>query len=111
MEVSSEAPKPRKPSRKPSRMPRDAVPGFAAMIWKARETLGWSRADLSARSRVSQTCIYNIEKLDRSPTLKVAARLAAALGLRVWLHNPTVIIADYGKLAIEQNELAGKMKF
>lgn len=67
---------------------RDLVPGFAAMIQAARESLDWSRAELARRSGLSVNTISAIEREIRAPSLRVASALATALDLRVWLHDP-----------------------
>lgn len=67
---------------------RDLVPGFAAMLKAAREAKGWSCQQLADEAGVSFNSVYAIEGEKRAPSLRVAAALVAALGLRVWLHDP-----------------------
>lgn len=67
---------------------RDLVPGFAAMIREAREAKGWNQARLAEAAGMTQETVSAIERERRAPSLRTAARLVAALGLLVWLHEP-----------------------
>jgi ribosome-binding protein aMBF1 (putative translation factor) len=67
---------------------RDLVPGFAAMIAEAREAAGLSRRDLAEKAGLSFNSVYSIESEKRAPSLRVAAALVVALGLKVWLDDP-----------------------
>ncbi len=68
--------------------PRDLVPGFADMVRKAREAKGWSQRELSRQAEVSAMCVCDLEAEKRSPSLRVAALIAKALGLDVQLSEP-----------------------
>jgi ribosome-binding protein aMBF1 (putative translation factor) len=68
---------------------RDLVPGFAAMIMAARESLGWSQAELARQAGLGNNTVSAIEREVRAPSLRVAMLLVRALGLKVWLHEPT----------------------
>lgn len=79
---------------------RDLVPGFAAMVTAAREAAGWSGAELARRAGLSQNTVNAIEREVRSPSLRVAALLAEALGIRAWLHDPaTPVTVGKGRKA------------
>lgn len=67
---------------------RDLVPGFAAMVTAARETLGWSMAELARQSKLSVNTVSAIEREIRAPSLRVASALADALNIWAWLHEP-----------------------
>lgn len=67
---------------------RDLVPGFAAMVSKAREAAGMSRAQLAEAAGLSFNTVYSIEQEKRAPSLRVASALVKALGLKVWLDDP-----------------------
>lgn len=67
---------------------RDLVPGFAAMITKAREAAGWSMAELARQSELSVNTVSAIEREIRAPSLRVASALVVALDLKVWLQEP-----------------------
>lgn len=66
---------------------RDLVPGFAAMVIKAREAAGMTKVELAEKAGLSFNTVYAIEAEKRAPSLRVAAKLAKALGLKVWLHS------------------------
>ena len=68
---------------------RDLVPGFAGMITKARESAGWSMGELARQSGISVNTVSAVEREIRAPSLRVAAALALALGIKAWLHEPT----------------------
>lgn len=65
--------------------PRDLVPGFAKIITAARTARGWSQRELSRQSGLSAMCVCDFEGENRSPSLRVAVKLARALGLSVKL--------------------------
>lgn len=67
---------------------RDMVPGFGPMIRSARLAREWSMDELAAVADVAQNTVSAIEREVRAPSLRVAAALVWALGLRVWLHDP-----------------------
>jgi len=66
-------------------VPRDLVPGFAATIKKAREEREWSQRDLADKANVSLMSVWGIEAEVRSPSLRVAAKIAEALKLKISL--------------------------
>lgn len=68
--------------------PRDLVPGFAAIVRSAREALGWSQNELARKAEVSAMCVSDLEAENRSPSLRVAAQIARALGLKLALSDP-----------------------
>lgn len=53
------------------------------IIFVLRHTLSLSQADLAARCNVTQQFVQQIEAGKRTPSLKVAKRIAAALGVTV----------------------------
>lgn len=69
---------------------RDLVPGFAAMLTAARETRGWSMAELARQSGLSVNTISAIEREVRAPSLRVGAAIAEALDLWNLLRSPAV---------------------
>lgn len=69
--------------------PRDLVPGFAALVKKTREERDMSQRKLAERAKVSPMCICDLEAERRSPSLRVASRVARALKLSVTLARPT----------------------
>lgn len=71
-----------------SETPRDLVPGFARLVKRARKALKWSQRKLSAEAGVSAMCICDLEAQRRSPSLRVASRIARALNLDVKLSDP-----------------------
>lgn len=71
--------------------PRDLVPGFAKLIQKRREELGWSRHELAAKAGIGMTTLCCIEHEHRSPSLRVAMQLAQALGLETMLASPATL--------------------
>lgn len=71
---------------------RDIVPGFAAAVTAAREAAGLSRADLAQAAGLAVSTMYAIESEQRSPSLRVAAALARALGMKAWLDDPAVVV-------------------
>ncbi len=56
---------------------------LGARVKALRESAGLSLRDLAARSGVSAPMLSQVERGDTSPTLTVAARIAAGLGLRL----------------------------
>jgi XRE family transcriptional regulator, regulator of sulfur utilization len=56
---------------------------IGARVRALRESSGLSLRDLAARSGVSAPMLSQVERGDTSPTLAVAARIAAGLGLRL----------------------------
>jgi len=75
---------------------RDLVPGFAAMIAQARAERGWSRKELAEKAGVAFNTVYAIESEKRAPSLRVASKLATALGLLAWLHDPASRVTQPG---------------
>ena len=63
----------------------EPVPGFAEAIREKRVELGWSQADVAKLAGCGNSAVADIERGDRSPSLAMAARLAAALRLRTRL--------------------------
>lgn len=78
-------------NQKPSS--RNLVPGFAAMVTAAREAKGWSIRELAREAGMSPTGISSIERETRAPSLDVAAKIAAALDIWAWLHDPATQVA------------------
>lgn len=58
------------------------------MLTAAREAKGWSMAELARQAKLSVNTVSAVEREIRAPSLRVAAALVVALGLRVWLHEP-----------------------
>ena len=67
---------------------RDLVPGFAAMVTAARESAGLSQAALARKAGVGTNTVSAIEREIRAPSLRIASKLAEALGIRSYLHDP-----------------------
>ena len=73
---------------------RDLVPGFAETIRAAREAKGLTLRELADATggAVSMESISRLEREERAPSLRVAAALAHALGLKKLrladLHKP-----------------------
>lgn len=67
---------------------RDLVPGFAAMIARAREARGWSMAELARQAGLSVNTVSAIEREVRAPSLRVGAALAESLDLWNLLRTP-----------------------
>jgi XRE family transcriptional regulator, regulator of sulfur utilization len=59
------------------------VPRVGARVRALRESMSLSLRDLSERSRVSAPMLSQVERGETSPTLQVAARIAAGLELRL----------------------------
>ncbi len=76
------------PSGVRNAVPRDLVPGFAKLVKSAREQRQWSQRTLAREANLSPMCVCNLEAENRSPSLRVAMQLAAALGLEVLLREP-----------------------
>lgn len=79
------------PRRKPSpqkHSQRDIVPGFAQIVRIARVAQGWTVKRLADEARVSTTTINAVEREERSASLRVAAALVDALGVKVLLNAP-----------------------
>lgn len=68
---------------------RDIVPGFAQMLLAARTQLGWTLSRLAQEAGVSATTAGAVERENRSPSLRVAMQLVAALGVDVLLADPS----------------------
>lgn len=68
---------------------RDIVPGFAALVTRAREEQGLTRQQLATAAGISPTTVGDIEAERRSPSLRVAAAIATALDLMVLLRDPS----------------------
>jgi transcriptional regulator with XRE-family HTH domain len=64
-------------------MGRDKVPGFAEAVRAARLAAGHSIDTLAEASGVHRDSIAKLEREQRSPSLRIAATLAAALGVTV----------------------------
>jgi transcriptional regulator with XRE-family HTH domain len=60
---------------------RDTVPGFAADVRAARERLGMSRRELAERIGSSYSGLTQVERGERSVSLRLAAALARVLEL------------------------------
>jgi len=64
-------------------MGRDKVEGFAQAVRAARLAAGHSIDTLAEASGVHRDSIAKLEREQRSPSLRIAATLAAALGVTV----------------------------
>lgn len=62
-------------------MGRDVVPGFGADVRAARERMGWSRRELATRVGSSYSGLTQVEREERSPSLRLAVALARELDL------------------------------
>jgi transcriptional regulator with XRE-family HTH domain len=62
---------------------RDTVPVFGRGVKAARDAKGWSLAVLAERSGVAAPSISRVETAARAPSLRLALRLARALGTTV----------------------------
>lgn len=60
---------------------RDVVPGFGAAVRAQREAAGLSLRDLAERAGTTAGAVSLVERGDRAPSLRMAAALAAALGV------------------------------
>ena len=58
-----------------------APPGVGERVRRLREAMGLSLRDLAVRSGVSAPTVSQLERGESSPTLAVAAKIAAGLGL------------------------------
>lgn len=67
---------------------RDLVPGFAKLVKETRIARNWSQRQLAHQAGVSPMCISDLEAENRSPSLRVASSIAAALHLTVRLAQP-----------------------
>ncbi|MDP2623204.1 MAG: helix-turn-helix transcriptional regulator, partial [Actinomycetota bacterium] len=61
--------------------PSDAAPEVGARVRALREAMGLSLRDLAERSGVSAPMLSQVERAETSPTLAVAAKIAAGLEL------------------------------
>jgi XRE family transcriptional regulator, regulator of sulfur utilization len=61
--------------------PANGVPAVGGRVRALREAMGFSLRDLAARSGVSAPMLSQVERGETSPTLAVAARIAAGLEL------------------------------
>lgn len=77
-----------KPKNYQPAKPREIVPGFAALVRTTRERLQWSQRELARVANVSPMCVSDVEGEKRSPSLRVASRIAAALELTCFLAEP-----------------------
>jgi len=59
----------------------DTEANLAGNLRMARETRGWTLAELAARSGVSRAMLSKIERCESSPTAALLGRLSAAFGL------------------------------
>src|SRR3954462_8321933 len=57
------------------------APAFGARIRALREAMGFSLRDLAERSGVSAPMLSQVERQETSPTIAVAAKIAAGLEL------------------------------
>lgn len=62
---------------------RDVVPGFGAAIRSRREAAGLSLAALGERCGSHFTTISKLENNQRTPSLRLAADIASALGVTI----------------------------
>ncbi len=69
-------------------VPRDLVPGFAALVTAARKARGWSQRELARQADVSAMCVCEVEGERRSPSLRTAVAIAKALEIDVALKDP-----------------------
>lgn len=60
-------------------MGRDIVPGFGADVRAAREAMGWSRRELADRIGSSYSGLTQVERDERSPSLRLAVAIAREL--------------------------------
>lgn len=60
-----------------------AARGFGPYLRKARESLGWTQADLAERLSTSTTTISNIEREETVPSVEQFNALIVALGSRI----------------------------
>lgn len=54
---------------------------FGSRVKAARQALGWQQSELAERAQITQQSICRYEKGNHEPTLRVAIRLAATLGM------------------------------
>lgn len=57
------------------------MPGFAKLVREARIAKNWSMNELARQAEVSPMCISELEAMKRSPSLRIASKIARALGL------------------------------
>ncbi|HVL96357.1 MAG TPA: XRE family transcriptional regulator [Solirubrobacteraceae bacterium] len=67
----------------PVAAPEPTVPALGPRVRALREALDLSLRDLATRSGVSAPMLSQVERGETSPTLQVAARIAAGLDLRL----------------------------
>ena len=60
---------------------RSGVDTLGHLLRSARQTLGESQVNIAARAGISQAYLSQLEADEREPTLSIAARLAATLGI------------------------------
>ena len=63
----------------------EPVPAFAEQVRAARAKLGLGQNEVARRAGCGNSTVAEIENGHRSPSLSLAARLAAVLGLRMRL--------------------------
>lgn len=68
----------------------EVLPKFGAAVQAAREKAGLSRHDVAKACGCGNSAVANIERGERCPSLALAARIAAEVGLRARL-------ADYAE--------------
>ena len=73
-------------------MPHPIVTTFPARLAELRTARGWTQPELARRAGTAVTSISKLERGERSPSLELACRLAAALG--VDLNSLSVPAAD-----------------
>jgi transcriptional regulator with XRE-family HTH domain len=69
------------PDKKREASTRDMVPGFGAAVRSRREAAGLSLAALGEKCGSHFTTISKLENNQRSPSLRLAADIASALGV------------------------------
>lgn len=72
---------PAEPFREADAHGRDSVPGFPAHLKSMRERKQMSQGELAKAARTHQTSISKLERGERAPSLFLAAKVAAALGV------------------------------
>lgn len=80
---------------------RDGIPGFGAAVRARRVAAGLSLAGLGEKAGTHFTAVSKVERGQRAPSLRLAADLAAALGVTV-----NDLLADAASLAPKRKPTA-----
>ncbi len=79
------------------------------MLHRARATVGWSQAELAARSGVPQPVISAYERGSRQPSVRALQRLLTALGKRLAVIDAKVDVVRNGQVLRELLDLVDRL--